>query len=52
MMTLIMGFYHVMSLIVAGILLWLFIREDKSWERSLIYLISIFPFIVRILRIR
>lgn len=52
MMTLIMGVYHTMAFLVTGILLWLFIREHKSWERAALYLIVIIPFIVRILRIR
>lgn len=50
-MTVTMFIYHSMSVLVIGILFWLFIKEDKSWENSVLYLIAILPFLIRVLRI-
>ncbi len=52
MMTVIMGVYDAMAVYIIGVLLWLFVRERKSWERAVLYLIAAVPLMVRVLRIR
>ncbi len=51
-MSLIMIFYYALSVFIAGMLLWNFIREKQDREKMLLYLIVLLPFILRILRIR
>jgi len=51
-MSLIMIFYYALSVFIAGMLLWNFIREKEDREKMLLYLIVLLPFILRILRIR
>ncbi|MCG3157812.1 MAG: hypothetical protein DKINENOH_04448 [bacterium] len=51
-MSLIMIFYYALSVFIAGMLLWNFVREKEDREKMLLYLIVLLPFILRILRIR
>ncbi len=51
-MSLIMIFYHALSVFTAGLLLWNFIREKEDREKMLLYLLVLLPFILRILWIR
>ncbi|MCK6560076.1 hypothetical protein HUU39_26525 [candidate division KSB1 bacterium] len=51
-MSLIMILYYALSVFIAGMLLWNFVREKEDREKMLLYLIVLLPFILRILRIR
>jgi hypothetical protein len=51
-MPLIMIFYYVISIFLAGMLLWNFFREKKNKEDMLLYLIVLIPIVLRIFRIR
>jgi hypothetical protein len=51
-MPLIMVFYHVISIVLSGLLVWNFIREKKSVEDLILYLLVLLPLILRILRIK
>lgn len=44
--------YHAMAIYIIGILIWLFIRERRDWQRSLLYLVAMVPFLIRVLRLR
>lgn len=52
MAAVVMGVYHAMAVYIIGILLWLFIRERKSWQKAVLCLVAAVPLVVRILRIR
>lgn len=41
-----------MAIYIVVILAWLFIREKKDWQRSVIYLVAAVPLLVRVLRLR
>jgi|AntAceMinimDraft_9_1070365.scaffolds.fasta_scaffold262410_2 cbb3-type cytochrome oxidase subunit 3 len=51
-MSLIMILYYIMSICLIGMLLWNFVREKKSKNDMLLYLIVAVPFILRVLRIK
>ncbi len=51
-MEFIMGIYYLISVYVAGMLLWNFVREKEDRERMLLYLVVLIPFVLRIFRIR
>lgn len=51
-MPLIMMLYYLMSVYLIGMLLWNFVREKKSKNDMLLYLIVAVPFVLRILRIK
>ncbi len=51
-MPIIMIIYYVISVFIAGLLVWNFIRERDDIQRMLLYLIVLIPFVLRILRIR
>ncbi len=51
-MVFVMVLYYLISAFIAGMLVWNFIREKENWERMLLYLIVLIPFVLRILRIR
>ena len=51
-MPLIMIFYYMISIFLAGMLLWNFFREKKNKEDMLLYLIVLIPIVLRIFRIR
>jgi hypothetical protein len=48
----IMILYYVISAYVAAILIWNFIREKKSVNNMILYLLVLIPLILRLLRIR
>jgi len=51
-MPLIMILYYVICAYLAGMLLWNFIREKKSVNDMLLYLLVMIPLILRILRVK
>ena len=51
-MPLIMWAYYVMCAGLAGLLIWNFIREKKSVDEMLLYLIVLIPLVLRILRVK
>ena len=51
MMTLVMGVYDAMAIGICAILIWSFVREKKSWQKALLYLLSTIPLMIRVLRI-
>ena len=51
-MPLIMIFYYVISIVLSGLLVWNFIREKKSIEDIILYLLVLLPLILRLLRIK
>ena len=50
-MSLIMIVYYIISVFIAGMLVWNFIREKEDRQMMLLYLIVLIPFVLRILRI-
>ncbi len=44
-------FYYLLTAAAAGVLLYNFVRT-KSWEREVLYLIVLVPFVLRILRLK
>ena len=48
----VMILYYLISAFIAGMIVWNFVREKENWERMLLYLIVLTPFVLRILRIR
>ena len=51
-MPLIMILYYVISVYLIGILLWNFIKEKKSANDLILYLLVLIPLILRILRVK
>lgn len=51
-MPLIMMLYYAISIYLIGMLMWNFIREKKSTNDMLLYLIVAVPFVLRVLRIK
>lgn len=51
-MPLIMIIYYLMSIFVAALVIWNFIRERQDKEKMLLYLIVLVPLLLRIFRIR
>jgi len=51
-MPLIMVVYYVISIYLIGMLIWNFVREKKSINDMLLYLIVAVPFVLRVLRIK
>ena len=51
-MPIIMIFYYVICMYLAGMLLWNFFREKENKEDMLLYLIVLIPIVLRIFRIR
>lgn len=48
----IMIVYYLISVFVATMLVWNFIREKEDRQMMLLYLVVLLPFVLRILRIR
>ncbi len=44
--------YYIISVYIAGMLIWNFIREKKSVNDMLLYLLVMIPLILRILRVK
>jgi len=51
-MPLIMLVYYAISIYLIGMLIWNFVREKKSINDMLLYLIVAVPFVLRVLRIK
>ena len=51
-MNIIMLVYYLLSAFVAGLLLWNFIREKKSVNDMVLYLLVLIPLILRFLRVK
>ncbi|MFQ6108708.1 MAG: hypothetical protein ACE5L7_04050 [Candidatus Aminicenantales bacterium] len=51
-MLIIMIFYYIISAYIAAILIWNFIREKKSFNDMLLYLLVLIPLVLRLFRIR
>ena len=51
-MPVIMIVYYLISVFIAGMLVWNFVREKKDRQMMLLYLVVLIPFVLRILRIR
>jgi hypothetical protein len=51
-MPIIMIIYYVISVFIAGLIVWNFIRERDNKQKMILYLIVLIPFVLRILRIR
>jgi hypothetical protein len=51
-MPIIMIFYYIISAYLAALLIWNFIREKKSVDNMLLYLLVLIPLILRLFRIR
>jgi hypothetical protein len=44
--------YYLISIFIAGMFIWNFIREKEDRQMMLLYLVVLIPFVLRILRIR
>ncbi len=51
-MPVIMILYYIISVYIVGMLIWNFIKEKKSVNDMLLYLLVMIPFILRILRVK
>ena len=51
-MPVIMIFYYVICAYLAAMLIWNFIREKKSFDNMLLYLLVLIPLILRLFRIK
>jgi len=51
-MPIIMILYYVISAYITALLIWNFIREKKSVNNMILYLLVLIPLILRLLRIR
>jgi len=51
-MPVIMILYYVICAYIAGMLVWNFIREKKSINDMLLYLLIMIPLVLRILRVK
>jgi uncharacterized membrane protein YbjE (DUF340 family) len=51
-MPLIMILYYVICVYLIGILLWNFIKEKKSANDMILYLLVLIPIILRVLRVK
>lgn len=51
-MSIIMILYYIISLFIAGMLIWNFIRERENKQHMILTLIVLIPIVLRLLRIR
>lgn len=51
-MPLIMILYYAICVYIAGMLIWNFIREKKSVNDMLLYLLILIPLVLRVLRVK
>lgn len=51
-MSIIMIIYYLISIFIAAMVIWNFIREREDREKMLLYLIVLVPLLLRIFRIR
>ena len=48
----IMIVYYLISAYILAILIWNFIKEKKSWDDMLLYLLVMIPLVLRLLRVK
>jgi uncharacterized membrane protein YbjE (DUF340 family) len=51
-MSIIMIVYYIISAFVAGMLVWNFVREKKSVNDMILYLLVLVPLVLRLLRVK
>jgi hypothetical protein len=51
-MPVIMIIYYVITAYIVGMLIWNFIREKKSIDDMILYLVILVPLVLRILRVK
>jgi len=51
-MSVIMIFYYLISAYIAAMIIWNFLREKKSANDMILYLLILIPLVLRILRIK
>ena len=51
-MPIIMWAYYLMCVGLAGLLLWNFVREKKSVDDLVLYLLVLIPLVLRVLRVK
>ncbi|MCP4725992.1 MAG: hypothetical protein GY863_13200 [bacterium] len=51
-MSAVMIIYYIISVFIAGLLIWNFVREKEDRQKMVLYLIVLLPLILRIFRIR
>jgi len=51
-MSWIMIFYYIISAYIAAMVIWNFVREKKSANDMILYLLILIPLVLRILRIK
>jgi hypothetical protein len=44
--------YYLISAYILAMLIWNFIKEKKSWDDMLLYLLVMIPLVLRLLRIK
>jgi hypothetical protein len=44
--------YYLVSAYILAMLIWNFIKEKKSWDDMLLYLLVMIPLVLRLLRIK
>ena len=49
---LIMIVYYLISAYILAMLIWNFIKEKKSWDDMMLYLLVMIPLVLRLLRIK
>ena len=51
-MSVVMIVYYLITAFVAGLLVWSFVREKKSVNDMILYLLVLVPLVLRILRVK
>ena len=51
-MSIIMIVYYLITAFIAGMLVWNFVREKKSVNDMILYLLVLIPLVLRILRVK
>jgi hypothetical protein len=51
-MPIIMIIYYVITAYIAGMLIWNFIKEKKSFDDMILYLVILVPLVLRLLRVK
>lgn len=51
-MPLVMIGYYLISAVLIGLLIWNFVREKKNVEDMILYLLVLFPLVLRLFRVK
>jgi len=51
-MSLVMIVYYVITAVIAALLVWSFVREKKSVNDMILYLLVLVPLVLRLLRVK